>query len=292
MIVMHDIRRIVVIYNPKSTGWSLELSERFQRRAERRLDVPVEVVATKHRGHAEELARTYAELNDGTMIVCCSGDGGYHEVVNGVLSSKNPTALLGLLPGGNANDHYSHMHTPFLYRRLAEREITTIDVLRIRSSAGWERYAHSYAGLGMTAELNEVLQHYEFHPLREVGLVVSHILKTRPVIVEVNGKRARYDNIIFLNAGRMSKFVKAAANASITDGQFELILFKKGSATEFARYVVRAATVGMDNAQQRKTFTFTCKQDMAIQMDGEQHQLVKCEKITVTCIPEKLNCII
>jgi diacylglycerol kinase family enzyme len=289
---MQDIRRIVVIYNPKSTGWSLEISERFQRRAQRRLGVPVDVVATKRRGHAEKLAAKYADAKDDTMIVSCSGDGGYHEVVNGVLNSKNPAALLGLLPGGNANDHYSHMHTPFLYRRIEEREVTPIDVLRIRSSAGWERYAHSYAGLGMTAELNEVLQHYEFHPLREVGLVVAHILKTRPVAIEVNGKRTRYDNIIFLNAGRMSKFVKTAPNASITDGQFELVLLKKGSAREFARYVVRAATVGMDNAKQRKTFTFTCRQDMAIQMDGEQRQLVKGEKITVTCVPKKLNCII
>lgn len=289
---MYDIRRIVVIYNPKSTGWSLELSERFQRRAKRRLGVPVEIVPTKYRGHAEELARAYAEAKDETMIVCCSGDGGYHEVVNGVLSSKNPSALLGLLPGGNANDHYSHMHTPFLYRRLEACDVTTIDVLRIRSSAGWERYAHSYAGLGMTAELNEVLQNYEFHPLREVGLVVSHILRTRPVVIEVNGKRARYDNVIFLNAGRMSKFVRSAPNASITDGEFELVLLKKGSAREFARYVVRAATVGMDNARPRKTFTFTCRQDMAIQMDGEQRQLLKGEKITVMCIPTKLNCII
>lgn len=289
---MQDIRRIVVIYNPKSTGWSLELSERFKRRAEKRLDIPVMVVATKRRGHAEQLAKKYADAKDGTMIVSCSGDGGYHEVVNGVLSSKHPSALLGLLPGGNANDHYSHMHVPFLFRRLAAKEVTTIDVLRIRSSAGWERYAHSYAGLGMTAELNEVLQQYEFHPLREVGLVVKHILRTRPVSIEVNGKRARYDNIIFLNAGRMSKFVRTAPNASITDGQFELVLLKKGSATEFARYVVRAATVGMDNAKPRKTFTFKCRQDMAIQMDGEQRQLHTGEKITVTCVPKKLNCII
>lgn len=289
---MHDIRRIVVIYNPKSTGWSLEISERFQRRAKRRLAIPVEIVATKQRGHAERLARKYANANDGTMILSCSGDGGYHEVVNGVLSSRYPSSLLGLLPGGNANDHYSHMHTPFLYRRIEEKEVTSIDVLRIRSSEGWERYAHSYAGLGMTAEINEVLQKYDFHPLREVGLVVTHILRTRPVSIETNGKRVRYDNVIFLNAGRMSKFVRSAPNASITDGHFELVLLKKGSARELARYIVKAATVGIDNARQRKTFSFICLHDMPMQMDGEQRQLKKGEKITVTCVPRKLNCII
>ena len=202
---MRALKRIVVIYNPKSTGWSLELSERFKRRAVRRLKIPVEIMATKYQGHAEALARQFADANDGTMIVSCSGDGGYHEIVNGVLSSKNPSVLLGLLPGGNANDHYAHMHEPFLLKRIAEGQSRLIDVLRVRSSAGWERYAHSYVGLGMTAELNDILSRYDFHPIREVGLVVAHIFQTRPVLIEVYGKKERYDNVLFLECRLLKK---------------------------------------------------------------------------------------
>lgn len=289
---MRALKRIVVIYNPKSTGWSLELSERFKRRAVRRLKIPVEIMATKYQGHAEALAHQFADADDGTMIVSCSGDGGYHEIVNGVMFSENPDTLLGLLPGGNANDHYAHMHEPFLYRRIAEGETRMIDILRVRSSEGWERYAHSYIGLGMTAELNDILSRYDFHPIREVGLVVAHIFQTRPVLIETRGKKERYDNVIMLNSGRMSKFVKSGPDAAIDDGRFELVLLKKGSVTQLARHVVRAATVGLDHARQLKTYTFTCRQDMLVQMDGEARQLHKGEKITVTCLPAKLHCII
>lgn len=289
---MAEFTRIVVIYNPKSTGATRERSLRFQRRAQTYLGIPVEIIATLHRGHAEELARAYAESDDQTMIISCSGDGGYHEVVNGALTSKKPSTVLGLLPGGNANDHYAHMHTPQLLRRISTGQISTIDVLRIRSSAGWERYAHSYVGIGMTAELNEILQRYDFHPLREIHLVVKHIFRTRPVRITVSGKKERYDSLLFLNTNRMSKFVKTGPAASIQDGKFELVLLKKGSVTQIVQHVVRAATVGFRNARQMNSFSFTCRQDMPIQMDGEQRQLSTGETITIEIVPRAINCII
>lgn len=289
---MEQLRRIVVIYNPKSTGATQVRSVRFQRRVEKHLGIPVEIVATLYRGHAEVLAREYAESDTRVMIVSCSGDGGYHEVVNGVLTSKHPSTVLGLLPGGNANDHYAHMHAPQLLRRIARGQTTTIDVLRIRSSRGWECYAHSYVGIGMTAELNEILQRYDFHPLREIGLVVKYIFRTRPVRIEVSGKKERYDSVLFFNTGRMSKFVKTGPNASIQDGKFELVLLKKGSATQIAQHVVRAATVGFRNARQLQKLSFTCRQDMPLQMDGEQRQLTQGETITVECLTQVLSCII
>lgn len=289
---MAEFTRIVVIYNPKSTGATRERSLRFQRRAQKYLGIPVEIVATLHRGHAEELAKSYAEADDNTMIISCSGDGGYHEVVNGVLTSKKPGAVLGLLPGGNANDHYAHMHSPQLLSRISARDATAVDVLRIRSSAGWERYAHSYVGFGMTAELNEILQRYDFRPFREIGLVVKNIFQTRPVRIEVAGKKERYDSVLLLNTNRMSKFVKTGPAASIQDGKFELVLFKKGSATQLVRHVARAATVGFRNARQTSEFSFTCRQDMPIQMDGEQRQLSKGETIVVESVSLALNCII
>ncbi len=289
---MSGVQRIVVIYNPKSTGRSYELARRFRRKIRRSLDVPVTLVGTKSMGHGEVLARKYADMYEGCMIVVSSGDGGYHEAVNGVLGSTRPETILGLLPGGNANDHYNFIHHGDIVKRIGVGRTQHLDVLKITSSRGWTMYAHSYAGLGLTAQLNDVLSQYEFNPIREAGLVVRHLFDVRSVSIIRRGKRKRLDNLLFLNGGRMSKFVKNDRDASITDGKFEVIEFRAGDIRSLLRHVFRALTIGLEYGRQLKTYTFTSCQDMSMQMDGEQIELHKNERLTITVDSKRLRCII
>lgn len=289
---MSGVGRIVVIYNPKSTGNSYELARRFQRKVRRALDIPVTLVGTKSMGHGETLAKKYAELYEHCMIVVSSGDGGYHEAVNGVLGSARPETVLGLLPGGNANDHYNFIHHGDVVKRIGVGRTQHLDVLKITSSKGWTRYVHSYAGLGLTAQLNDVLSQYDSNPLREAGLVVRHLFEVRPVSVMRRGKRKRLDNLLFLNGGRMSKFVKNDRSASITDGKFEVVEFRGGDIRSLLRHVFRALTIGLDYGRPMKMYTFTCCQNMSMQMDGEQVELHKDERITITVDSKRLRCII
>lgn len=289
---MSGVERIVVIYNPKSTGNSYELARRFQRKVRRALDIPVTLVGTKAMGHGEALARKYADMYERCMIVVSSGDGGYHEAVNGVLTSTRPETILGLLPGGNANDHYNFIHHGDVVKRIGVGRTQHLDVLKVTSSKGWTKYVHSYAGLGLTAQINDVLSQYDFNPLREAGLVVRHLFDVRSVSVMRRGQRKRLDNVLFLNGGRMSKFFKNNRDASITDGKFEVIEFRTGDVRTLMRYVFRAVTVGLDYGRPMKTYTFTCCHDMSMQMDGEQVQLSKDERLTIAADPKRLRCII
>ena len=289
---MSGVGRIVIIYNPKSTGNSYELARRFQRKVRRVLDIPVTLVGTKSMGHGEILAKKYAELYERCMIVVSSGDGGYHEAVNGVLGSARPETVLGLLPGGKANDHYNFIHHGDVVKRIGVGRTQHLDVLKITSSKGWTRYVHSYAGLGLTAQLNDVLSQYDSNPLREAGLVVRHLFEVRPVSVMRRGKRKRLDNLLFLNGGRMSKFVKNDRSASITDGKFEVVEFRGGDIRSLLRHVFRALTIGLDYGRPMKMYTFTCCQNMSMQMDGEQVELHKDERITITVDSKRLRCII
>lgn len=289
---MSEVRRVVVIYNPASTGKSKVAAERFAGRITKRIDIPVECIPTKHRGHAETLARELAEKEPYTMIVSASGDGGYHEMVNGVLDSKNPDVIVGLLPAGNANDHYNFMHHGDVIKRIKSGHAEHIDVLKVVSSAGWSRYAHSYAGLGLTSQINDVLVQYEYHPVREFGLAFHKALNVQPIRLTIGGKTKLLDNLLFLNAGRMSKMVKTSGTASICDGKFEIIQIKAGAVVDLARYFFKAITFGVDDARQAKHFTFTCQHDMGIQMDGERRQLKAGETITITSESRALHCII
>lgn len=289
---MSEVRRLVIIYNPASTGKSQLTAERFAARVQRRIGLPVELMATEHRGHGEMLARKAAQRDRHTMIISASGDGGYHEVVNGILQSRNPDAITGLLPAGNANDHYSFMHHGDVIRRIGAGRAEHIDMLKIQSSAGWACYAHSYAGVGLTSQINDLLKQYEYHPLREFRLAFHKALNIKPIRVTVTGKTKRLDNLLFLNAGRMSKMVKTGGRASISDGKFEIIEIKAGAVIDLARYFFRAITVGVNDAKQAKTYEFTCEHAMGLQMDGERRQLNAGETITIEVAPRALHCII
>jgi diacylglycerol kinase (ATP) len=103
---------IAVIYNPNSTGSSKELATEFSKRLKKRLpDQAIELIATEHAGHGEEIAYELAKKYKRPLIISSSGDGGYHEVINGLMKAQHEGAhpVAGLLPAGNANDHHRNV---------------------------------------------------------------------------------------------------------------------------------------------------------------------------------------
>jgi len=59
---------------------------------------------TEHAGHATQLSRSAADSGR-PLVVSVGGDGGYNEVVNGVMQAGNDQASTAVLAAGNANDH-------------------------------------------------------------------------------------------------------------------------------------------------------------------------------------------
>ena len=97
--------RIVVIFNPQSTGEAPQLAEQLRADLAQRLpDMPVQLCPTEHAGHARELAREAAGTGR-PLMVSVSGDGGYNEVVDGVMQAGNPEVVCAVMAAGNANDH-------------------------------------------------------------------------------------------------------------------------------------------------------------------------------------------
>ncbi|QQE78279.1 diacylglycerol kinase family protein [Alicyclobacillus sp. SO9] len=92
--------QLLLIYNPSSgrqtmtekLGYVVEsLGERWD----------VTVKPTLYEGHAEQVAAEAATQFD--MVVAAGGDGTIHEVVNGLMNSRQ-RPVLGILPAGTAND--------------------------------------------------------------------------------------------------------------------------------------------------------------------------------------------
>jgi diacylglycerol kinase family enzyme len=81
--------RIVVIFNPHSTGDGPRLAEELYTDLTTRLpEVPVGLCPTERTGHARDIARETAQTGH-PLIVSVSGDGGYNGVVDGVMQAGN-----------------------------------------------------------------------------------------------------------------------------------------------------------------------------------------------------------
>lgn len=109
----------------------------------------VEVVRTRHPGHATELAREVA--HDRTMsVISLGGDGTHHEVVNGLLPEGQ--AVFSVIPAGTGNDFVRILRYPAALLDQAQVALSgpayPFDVGRIGP-----RYFLTVAGAGFDAEV-------------------------------------------------------------------------------------------------------------------------------------------
>lgn len=287
---MSTVHSVVVIYNPLSTGSAHQDALDFCAKV-RASGIPAKAVPTKRAGHAKTLAKHYAERATPTMIVSASGDGGYNEVINGVLKSKNPTAIVGVLPSGNANDHYNFMHRGNTVRRITRNDYEQIDVLKIHFGSSY-RYAHSYIGLGMTPQIGEQLTSERPSRLKEKWIVLRNLTKIRAVKITVNGHTQRYDHLVFSNIARMSKILRVADHGTMHDGEFEIVGTRSGSLLTLIAHLFHAASFGAKAHDHAESFAFTVERDAKAQLDGEVIVLKKGTAVTITSERKLLRTIV
>jgi diacylglycerol kinase (ATP) len=275
---MRTYSAITIIYNPHSTRRAKQLAQQLKNELRRQLPKQkIHLAATKHAGHAEKLAYKLAKATKWPLIISASGDGGYHEVVNGLVRAQsegaNPTA--GLLPAGNANDHFRNLHArEELSEQIAHDNARNIDLLKftyVQDGVRQERYAHSYIGLGLTPQAASELNKHELskNKFLEVWLVARAIIRLRAVRLEVGGNLRRYDSLIFSNVALMSKYLSLSDIASAQDGKFEVTAFRRRNKLRLLLTLVTASTRGLKGTNQTKSFRFRTVKPQLVQLDGE-----------------------
>lgn len=287
---------ITILYNPKSTGSSKTLAK--QLRKDLRAALPkqaVHMTPTKKHGHGESLAYKLSKASSHPLIISASGDGGYHEVVNGAMRAQaegaHPTT--GVLPAGNANDHYHAVHDHDVVQAIKAGEAKQIDLLQLQYGDRTE-YAHSYIGLGMTARSGHMLNVHRArrNQLIDIWLIAKVILFSGPVELYVEGKRRRYDSIIFSNIGKMSKILSLSEVAHPADGKFEVTTARHRSKLWFILHLAKASTMGLHGKRQISEFNFTTTRRTLVQLDGEIITLPSNTTATLTIASKALRCIV
>lgn len=295
---------IAIIFNPNSTGNS-ELNA--QQLAATLKSTPagklVRIVATDGPGRAEQIAYDIAMDTDKPLIISSSGDGGYNEVVNGVLKAQQQrnrdrrphTPVCGLLPSGNANDHYRNLHRQPIEDQILSGQHRVIDMLSIegaRDGKRWQRYAHSYIGVGLTPQIGRELNKVKLNRFREAWIVVRTLRRLRGSRLMVRGRQRSYDSLIFSNIGSMSKILTISDSSELSDGKFEIIAFPTRSRWYLFSQLIRASTVGLQTTRQASHYTFSTVSRTHVQLDGEIFRLDAGSEVRITLETKLLRCII
>ena len=265
--------RIVVIFNPQSTGQAPQLAEQLQVALLERLpNIPLQLRPTERAGHARQLARDAAATGR-PLIVSVSGDGGYNEVIDGVMQAGNQNAICAVLAAGNANDHRRSTGEQPLVDAIVACEVRRIDLLRltVRNGSGANtQYAHSYIGIGLTPIVAIDLEKGGKGSLKEIVSVVRTFARFRPFTIDVQpGGRRSFDSLLFANINEMAKYATLSDEGRPDDGQFEVIALPHTAKWRILGVAVKAATRGLGPQPTARHYRFTTLKPTPMQLDGE-----------------------
>lgn len=284
-----DYTAITIIYNPNSTGPSKSLAQKLQTQLHTAMpQQKVELVATEHAGHAELLAYEAAQASKRPLIISSSGDGGYNEVINGALRAQQAGAepTVGLLPGGNANDHFQNLHDgKQLVDHIAHSKPAKLDVLRISSTSAdkpFERYAHSYIGFGLTPAVGKELNKANLNFFAEMLIVARALFALKPVGLLIGSKSRPYDSVIFSNIDVMAKYLRVSTPSSVTDGKFEVTIFQNHNRLRLLWTLLKASVMGVEEDMQVSKFDLRTISETLVQVDGEIFTLDAKSTVNIT----------
>lgn len=291
---MASFSEVMIIYNPNSTGDSESNARDLQKRLKKSLkDIEITCIATKYAGHAEKLAGEFAKKYKKPLIVSSSGDGGYHEVVNGIMQA-NANAIAAVLPSGNANDHSRVMHDQPIYKSIIQKNVSKIDLLKVSVTGQNKlvRYAHSYIGLGLTPVIATELNRHTLNAFREAWLVTKIFYQYRPFKIKHADKLYSLDSLILTNINEMAKVLTLATDNRPDDGKFEIVTFPHNNKLRLLRKLLTAATSGLPTTQRKSSYQFEIIKAMPMQLDAEVIKLAKGSKIQVSSKRKTLSTIV
>lgn len=268
------------------------MAKELQKKLERKLQgIKIECIATEYAGHARKLAYDMAKAESRPLIISSSGDGGYNEVVNGIMQAANPKAICAVLPAGNANDHSRTMQDESLDRAIVKGKVRRLDLLKVTVGKGDSRYAHSYVGLGITPVVATELNRHTLNAFKETFIIFKTFFTYRPFTIRYNGKLLKLDSLLFGNINQMAKVLTIASENKPNDGKFEVILFPSGHKWKLIKQLAKAAAHHLESVKSVESYEFTTIKKMPMQMDGEVMSLAADSTVCIESAPGALSTI-
>ncbi len=179
--------------------------------AAEKLQLDTEIVLTNHRGHATQIAQSYAEQGP-VRLYACGGDGTLNEVLCGAY--RHPGVEVGHIPCGSGNDMIRNYGKAEAFRDIENMMlggVHTIDLLRVNG-----RVAASICAAGLDAKVA-----YEIPKFRRLPFCGGSTAYTLAVFKCLLGKLG-YHMTVESDAGRFEGdyLLTAVGNGSYYGGGY------------------------------------------------------------------------
>ncbi len=294
----HPFDHIALVYNPISTGNAAAIARTLAKNInELSLDSRSTLTPTKHAGHGIQLAKSITLRYKRPLIISVSGDGGYNEIINGVMQarSKKPTVspVVAVAAAGNANDHKRVIRgdTP-LIDLVKANQPKSLDLLFAEvknEKKSFSRYAHSYIGLGLTPYVALELNRHKLSGFTDIWLAIKTFMRYRPFRIEYEGKKRKSDSLIFANIPEMAKVLTLNDKTAVSDSKFEVIEFSHTNKLSLLMMMVVSAVRGLKDQLQYSEFSFKTFDSQPMQLDGEVETLPGNSSVTIKNVPKVIE---
>lgn len=279
---------IHVIFNPNSTGDGQKNAKNLKKELSKFYPkIEIKLHKTKYAGHAKQLAYELSLSSSMPLIISCSGDGGYNEVINGAIEAQleGASPICAVMASGNANDHSRTMQNKSLIESIKSQSITNIDLLKMTIKNGNNKktmYAHSYIGFGITPAVAKELNKTDLNVIKEAWIVLKTFYKYRPFKIKYKNKILKLDSIIFANISDMAKFLTVSKTSEADDGLFEVIIFNHSRKSRLVKRLAKAVLSGIEATSQTKKYEFDVLKNIPAQLDGEVIKIGSNSVISIT----------
>ena len=257
-----------------------------------KLGIPYDIVATRYKGHARELAAQAAAAGR-PAVLACGGDGTVNETATGLIGTKT---ALGIIPTGSGNGLARHLGIPVdidsAIKVIAKNNIIESDF----GTANGQPFFCTF-GVGFDAAVSERCARQKRRGIiMYLKNTINEYVKFSPeeYTIEAGGRviTERAFLVVCCNASQYGNNAFVAPNASVTDGELDITVVHGGD-------IFKRAIVGVDmitgligkNALaetiRTKEATIIRKTAGAAHLDGDAINMG--ERIEVKCHPGKLR---
>ena len=198
----------------------------------------VDVFYTQKKNDAYQQCLTL-NPSDYDFIVSVGGDGTVNEIISGMIE-KNLEIPLAILPGGTVNDFANHLSLPSTSRQFIQmlKDFHTMKVDVGKVNNGY--FANVIAG-GMFSDISFQVSKTDkerFGPLayyvNGIRQLPTQLHTSLHLKVKTENEEFEEDARLFMitNTSQVGGFKDITPHASIQDGQLDLLIIKKCSATD------------------------------------------------------------
>jgi YegS/Rv2252/BmrU family lipid kinase len=274
-------KRAAIIYNPVARGLSRHMQAlRSAPALLAQSSIEARLIPTSASGSAGAQVREQLEAGC-DLIIAAGGDGTINEVIEGMLGSPVPLAIL---PGGTANVLAREIKLPIDIARAAA-EVCSLEPCRIgvgalKLSGSRKRLFICMAGAGLDAQ---IVGRLNLDLKAKIGKFAyylagfSQVLGTLPEFeVFVDGKRYRASFALISHVRNYGGDLEIARGASLLRDDFEIVLFRGTVSVRYLGYLAAVVTRQLHRASgcsvlygRSVSLAPPAGRDILLQVDGE-----------------------